>query len=270
MSKVHELTEQLTGQPAPTAKKPLPTTIKGMLSDKRYLNQIQAALPKHMTTERVSRIALTEIRKNQMLGQCDPLTLFGAVIQSAQLGLEIGSGLGHAYLIPFRNNKANRVDVQFIIGFRGMIDLARRSGQIVSLQAHAIYEGDEFDFAYGIEERLHHVPTRDVQKKGPMIGVYAIAKLIGGGHQVEVMWKSEVDQVRSQSKGRNSGPWTNHYEEMAKKTVIRRLFKYLPVSVEIQRATILDELAEAGESQEHGEIFDHADILEGEFNQEPN
>ncbi|WP_084611314.1 recombination protein RecT [Zooshikella ganghwensis] len=269
MSRSQQIAQAIS-QPAPPAstKKPMPTSIDGMLKDKRFLNQLQAALPKHMTPERMARIALTEIRKNNTLGQCDPLSLFGAIVQSAQLGLEIGSGLGHAYIIPFRNKRAQRVEVQFIVGYRGMIDLARRSGQIISLQAHAVYEGDDFDFAYGLAERLHHIPTSDVYNRGEMIGVYALAKLRDGGHQMEVMWKAEVDQIRNQSKAADSGPWKTHYEEMAKKTVIRRLFKYLPVSVEMQRAVTLEEQAQIGESQDHPLVFDTSNVFDGEYQSE--
>lgn len=256
---------QKTSQP-----KSMPKDVTGMLRDPRIQAEISTALPAHIKPERLARIALTEFRKTPQLANCDPKSFLGAVIQCAQLGLEPGSGLGHAYLLPFKNNKANRTDVQFIIGYRGMIDLARRSGQIVSLQAHAVYEGDHFDFAYGLDERLEHVPTDDVANRGGLKAVYAVAKLKGGGHQVEVMWKSEVDQIRSQSKGGNSGPWQSHYEEMAKKTVIRRLFKYLPVSVEMQRATMLDEHADSGLQDNHNFYDDvtSGETLDGEYEPE--
>lgn len=219
-------------------KKPMPTTIQGMLKDDRFKTQIARALPKHVTPERIMRIALTEINKTPKLKECDPIGLFGSIVQSAQLGLELGGALGHAYLVPYGKQ------AQFIIGYRGMIDLARRSGQMVSLQAHTVHENDEFNFEYGLNEDLRHVPARG--ERGPMIAVYAVAKLVGGGHQIEVMWKEDVDAVRRSSKAGGSGPWRDHYEEMAKKTAIRRLFKYLPVSVEMQRAVSLDEQAEAG------------------------
>lgn len=253
--------EQIKSAAVP-AKKEKPTTIAGMLEDPRYKAQIMKALPGHMNPERLGRIALTEIRKNPELGKCDALSLFGAVIQCAQLGLEPGNALGHAYLLPFRNSKENRMDVQFIVGYRGMIDLARRSGQIVSLQSHSVFEGDKFDFAYGLDERLEHIPTADVDNRGEMIAVYAVAKLQGGGYQIEVMWKKEVDLIRAQSKAGNFGPWKTHYEEMAKKTVIRRLFKYLPVSVEVQTAATLDERAEKDISQDNHFLIDEEIIIE--------
>jgi recombination protein RecT len=267
MSKAAQLTQQIAGTTTGIQKKN-PTTIAGMLDDPRYKLQIAKALPKHMDTEHLSRTALTEIRKNPELGKCDAISLFGAIIQCAQLGLEPGSVLGHAYLLPFRNTKENRTDVQFIVGYRGMIDLARRSGQIVSLQAHSVYEGDKFDFAYGLDEKLEHVPTSDIDNRGEMIAVYAVAKLQGGGYQIEVMWKKEVDLIRAQSKAGNFGPWKTHYEEMAKKTVIRRLFKYLPVSVEVQTAATLDERAESGISQDNHFIIDEEIIIEHAPSQE--
>lgn len=250
---------ELMQQPA---KKPMPETIQGMLRDSRFTSQIARALPKHITPDRITRIALTEVNKTPSLNKCTPFTLFGAIVQAAQLGLELGGSLGHAYLVPFKKNFKdengnwqNTMEAQFIIGYRGMIDLARRSGQMVSLQAHAVYEGDEFEFEYGLNEKLRHVPSRG--QKGEMIAVYAVAKLVGGGHQIEVMWKEDVDAVRASSKSGKTGPWQEHYEEMAKKTAIRRLFKYLPVSVEMQKAVALDEQAEAGVQDNN--------VFDGEF-----
>lgn len=240
---------QQASQSQAPAKKAMPTTIQGMLKDDRFKAQIARALPKHVTPDRITRIALTEVNKTPALGKCDPMTLFGSIVQSAQLGLELGGALGHAYLVPYGNQ------AQFIIGYRGMIDLARRSGQMISLQAHEVYENDEFEFEYGLEEKLKHVPGRG--NRGEMIAVYAVAKLVGGGHQIEVMWKEDVDAIRSKSKAGNSGPWRDHYQEMAKKTAIRRLFKYLPVSVEMQRAVALDEQAEAGVQDNN--------VFDGEF-----
>lgn len=218
--------------------------------------KIATALPKHLTTDRMLSIVMTEVRKNPELANCNQQSLISAVIQSSQLGLEPGSALGHAYLIPFKNNKQGTVDCQFLVGYRGMIDLARRSGQVVSLSAQVIYENDAFEFEYGLDEKLKHVPCRD--DRGRFIGAYAVAKLKDGGHQIEVMWKNEIDKVRDTSKAKSFGPWVTNYEEMAKKTVIRRLFKYLPVSIEMQKAITLDESAERGEQ-------DNSFIIDGDF-----
>ncbi|WP_252356488.1 recombination protein RecT, partial [Escherichia coli] len=187
------------------------------------------------------RIATTEIRKVPALGNCDTMSFVSAIVQCSQLGLEPGSALGHAYLLPFgnKNEKSGKKNVQLIIGYRGMIDLARRSGQIASLSARVVREGDEFSFEFGLDEKLIHRPGEN--EDAPVTHVYAVARLKDGGTQFEVMTRKQIELVRSQSKAGNNGPWVTHWEEMAKKTAIRRLFKYLPVSIEIQRAVSMDE-----------------------------
>lgn len=181
-------------------------------------------------------------------------------MQCAQLGLEPSIGLGQAYLLPFRNNKKGITECQFIIGYRGMIDLARRSGQMVSLSAYAVYEYDEFDYELGLHPNLTHKPSQE-SDRGKLTFVYAVANLKDGGVQFEVMSRAQIDAIRAQSKAGKTAysPWATHYEEMAKKTVIRRLFKYLPVSVEMSKAVGYDELAEAGVSQQNESILDDVD-----------
>ncbi len=237
-------------------------TLAAMLASPKMKAQFAAALPKHMTAERMARIVTTEIRKTPDLVKCDKASFLGAVIQCAQLGLEPGNSLGHAYILPFdkREKQGNqwvtvRTDAQLIIGYRGMIDLARRSGQIISLSARTVREHDDFDYQLGLHEDLTHKPFEG-NNAGEITHTYAVARLQGGGVQFEVMSKAQIEAVREQSKAGKSGPWVSHWEEMAKKTVIRRLFKYLPVSVEIQRAVTLDEAAEAGIPQGNEYVFD--------------
>lgn len=212
--------------------------------------QIARALPKHLTPERMCRIALTELRKVPKLLTCTPESFCGAIMACSQLGLEPGSALGQIYLIPYGK------DVQVQIGYKGMIELARRSGQIVSLSAHEVHEKDIFEFEYGLTEKLRHVPN--LQDRGQLIAVYAIAHFVGGGHQIEVMSKQDVDKIRATSKSGNSGPWVTFYSEMAKKTVLKKLFKYLPISIEkLQQATALDDQADMG-TQNTREILGEA------------
>lgn len=243
---------------APVVRKGAPTSVVELLTDPRIKAQIALAMPKHMTAERLARIALTEVRKVPALGKCAPASFLGAVMQCAALGLEPGGSLGHAYILPF--NKRGKVDgewktvsteAQFILGYRGMIDLARRSGQIVSLESRAVYKADKFHVELGLHPTLTHTPAWDVDDRGPLTFVYAVARLQGGGVQFEVMSRTDVERVKAQAKAASDGPWVTHYEEMAKKTVIRRLFKYLPVSIEVQRAISLDEQAEAGVPQDN-------------------
>lgn len=205
---------------------------------KKMEPQMALCLPKHLSPSRLARIALTCLRQNPKLQQCDPTTFIASIMQAAQLGLEPGV-LGQCYLIPYGN------ECQFMPGYRGLIDLARRSGNIVSIVARVVYENDLFNYEYGLQEKLEHKPALD--NKGKIIAFYAVAILKDGGHQFEIMSKNEVDKIRdTYSKAKNKGPWVDNYEEMAKKTLIRRLFKWLPSSPEMQKAAMLDELQEAG------------------------
>lgn len=236
-----------------------PKTIMEMMASASVKNQMALAMPRHMTADRLMRIALTEVRKVPALGKCNVQSFMGAIMQCAQLGIEPGAALGHAYLLPFGNGKASDglANCQLIIGYRGMIDLARRSGQIVSLNARSVHANDTFSYAYGLDETLEHIPATG--DRGDLTHVYAVAKLKGGGIQFEVMSKADVLKVKASSKAGNNGPWVSHFDEMAKKTVIRRLFKYLPVSIEMTQAVVLDEKADAGIDQ------DNASALTGEY-----
>jgi recombination protein RecT len=235
-----------------------PATITTLLADRRIKEQMALALPRHMTADRLARIALTEVRKSPALASCDQASFLGAIMQCAQLGLEPGGALGHAYLLPFENRKKGITEVQFIVGYRGMIDLARRSGQILSIEARAVYQADRFHVALGLNPDLQHEPNWEAEDRGPLRFVYAVAKMKDGGTQFEVMSRAEIERVRAKSKAGNSGPWVDHFEEMAKKTVIRRVFKYLPVSIELATAVGLDEQAEAGLSQDNPLTIDNA------------
>ncbi len=217
--------------------------------------QIEAALPRHLTPDRLLRIAMTEARKNPTLLECTQASFIGAIIQTAQIGLEPGAHLGHAYLVPFKNKRANnQLEVQLIIGYRGMIDLAYRSPKVSHPIARAVYEGDEFEYEYGTNERLLHRPDKEATGK-QLTHVYAIVFLIGGGKVFDVMEVKEIEAARKRSKSADSGPWETDYEAMAKKSVVRRLFKYMPVSIELQEAIGLDESGERGE-QNNGAIFE--------------
>jgi recombination protein RecT len=228
--------------------------------------EIQKMLPKHLSADRLLKVAQIAATTTPGLLECDIPSLVGAIGQCAQMGLEPNTVLGHAYLVPFNTKRKDNAgnerwvkSVQVIVGYKGLIDLARRSGQIVSIAAHEVCEKDTFDLVYGLDEKLEHRPA--MEERGSIIGFYAVAKLVGGGHAFEFMSKYQVDQIAasSQSKGKY-GPWKDHYIEMGRKTVIRRLAKYLPLSIEFQKATVLDEMHSAGRDQ-------HLDdnTLDGDF-----
>lgn len=267
-------TDVLKSQVAPAAAQTAvvqaaknPTTLLGMIRQPNFQKQMALAMPKSMTPDRLTRIVMTECRKTPALLKCAPESFYGAVLQCAALGLEPGSALGHCDLLPFGNGKDRngRPNAQLIIGYRGMIDLARRSGQIISLQAWTVHAQDTFNYQLGLEPDIQHVPASTADR-GPVTHVYAVAKLKGGGVQFEVMSRAEIEKVRSTSKAGNSGPWASHWEEMAKKTVIRRLFKYLPVSIEAVRAVEIDEKTDRGEATTDQDFLDAEFIEKGDVN----
>lgn len=211
---------------------------------------IKAVLPKHMTAERMMRIVAASASRQPELLECTPLSIAQAVVMSSQLGLEPVGPLGHAYLVPYKNKKNNyRKEVQLIIGYKGMIDLARRSGNVAMIEAHAIYERDAYDVRYGLESKLEHRPYLGKESRGDIVLVYAIATFRDGMKQPEVMTIGEVEDIRSRSMAANNGPWVTDFTEMARKTVVKRLCKYLPLSVEMANAISIDNAAESGENQ---------------------
>lgn len=269
-------TDVLKSQVAPAAEQTAvvqqvkAATVIDVVRSKKFQAQMALALPKSMTADRLTRIVMTECRKAPALLKCAPESFYGAVLQCAALGLEPGSALGHCYLLPFGNGKdrSGRPNAQLIIGYRGMIDLARRSGQIISLQAWTVHAQDTFNYQLGLDPDIQHVPASTADR-GPVTHVYAVAKLKGGGIQFEVMSRAEIEKVRSTSKAGNTGPWASHWEEMAKKSVIRRLFKYLPVSIEAVRAVEIDEKTDRGEATTDQDFLDAEFIEKGDFNDAP-
>lgn len=203
---------------------------------------IMSALPRNIDVDRFTRIVLTTVRQNPRLLRCDPMSVLAATMQSAQLGLEPGSGLGEAYIIPYGNQAT------FQLGYRGVTKLARNSGDITSIFAEAVYEGELFHVALGSTPKITHEPNYAIEGRGTfekMTHVYAVADLHGGGQQFAVMGKAEIEQHRnrySKAADSNDSPWKDPLGavEMAKKTVVLRLAKMLPLSAEVSRAFALD------------------------------
>jgi len=196
--------------------------------------QIQRALPKHMDADKLARIALTVLRQTPKLGQCTAESFLGALLTSAQLGLEPGP-LGEAYLVPYGNV------CTFIPGYKGLLKLAWQSNQMRTFQAHVVRDGDMFDYEFGLEPFLRHKPTRETP--GKPTDIYAAATFLNGGSAFEVLSVPDVELIRKRSKTPNAGPWVSDWSEMAKKSVIKRLVKLLPLSTELQqlqRAVQLD------------------------------
>ena len=207
-------------------------------------SQLAAALPKHVSPDRMIRLACTEFAKNTLLQKCTPVSVFGAIIQASQLGLEIGV-LGQAYLVPYRNNKTNTYEAQFIPGYKGLISLARRSGEVTSIETNIAYANDRFDLRLGLDTSVEHVPNLDGDRGAPRL-VYGVAKFRDGGHHFEWMTIGDVNKIRARSKASSNGPWVTDYEQMVRKTLIRRMSNYLPMSIELQQAIQIGDAAEEG------------------------
>ena len=194
---------------------------------------MRAACSKHVTPERLIKVACSTISRNPMLGLCTKESIYNALVTCGQLGLEPNL-LGAAYLVPYRNKKSGKYEAQFIAGYRGLIELARRSGQIKTISAHCVREKDEFDYVVG--NRPYHKPYLGKDDPGDVRMAWAIATFTDESYQVEVMTRREIDGIRERSKAKDSGPWVSDYPEMARKTVVRRLCKYLPLTIELADA----------------------------------
>lgn len=221
--------------------------------------QIKKALPQHMSNERFQRVALTAFGSNPKFLNCDPVSFLAAMMDSAQLGLEPNTPLGQAYLIPYGNK------VQFQVGYKGLLELALRSGKIKTLYAHEVRENDKFEVKYGLHQDLIHEPVLKGER-GDVIGYYAVYHLDTGGHSFVFMTKEEVlTHARSKSKTFNNGPWQTDFDAMAKKTVIKQLLKYAPLSIEMQKAVVSDETVKSELSEDMSLVNDETDSLEVEY-----
>lgn len=200
--------------------------------------EIAKALPSVITPERFSRIVLSAISSNPRLAECTPKSFLGAMMTSAQLGLEVNTPLGQAYIIPFRNH--GTMEASFQLGYKGLIDLAYRSGEVSIIQAQTVYENDHFEYELGLDPKLKHVPA--TAERGNPTHFYAIFKTKDGGYGFDVMSMHDVtEHAKKYSKSYGSGPWQTNFEEMAKKTVLKRVLKYAPLKSDFVRAVVQDE-----------------------------
>lgn len=213
---------------------------------KKAMEGMAKALPAHLTPDRMTNLALGQLRTNPALKKAaseNPASFCNAVVQMGQLGLE--PLLGQAYLLPYNNRRAGTVEIQMIPGYKGLISLARRSGEVTSIESHIVYENDEFDLVLGVDTKVSHKPYLDGERGKPRI-VYCVAHFKDGGHHFEWMTIKEVEKIRARSKSANAGPWVTDYEQMVRKTIIRRAVNYLPMSIELANAVAASDAAEAG------------------------
>lgn len=222
---------QRNAQLAQRQQKPPSTIQEYIVSMKKG---IAAALPSVMTPERFTRIALSAVSSNPKLQECTPQSFLAAMMTAAQLGLEPNTPLGQAYLIPYKGK------CQFQLGYKGMIDLAYRSGNVSIVQAHTVYANDKFEYELGLEPKLRHVPATG--DRGDATHYYAMFRTKDGGFGFAVMDRDEVlRHARKYSQSFGNGPWQTNFDEMAKKTVLKRALKYAPLKSDFVRALAGDE-----------------------------
>lgn len=205
---------------------------------------IKKALPSVITPERFTRMVLSALSSTPKLAECSPQSFLAAMMTAAQLGVEPNTALGQAYLLPYRNH--GQMECQFQLGYKGLIDLAYRSGEVSVIQAHTVYENDVFEYELGMDPKLRHVPAK--ADRGEAVAYYAMFKTKDGGYGFEVMSVDDVQrhaQRYSKSYGSGSSPWRSNFDEMAKKTVLKRALKYAPLKSDFVRGVVQDETIKA-------------------------
>lgn len=215
--------------------------------------EIKKALPSVITPERFTRMAISSLNNTPELQNCTPISFLAALMNAAQLGLEPNTPLGHAYLIPYKNK--GTYECQFQIGYKGLIDLAYRNGQMQTIQAQSVYENDYFEYEFGLEPKLVHRPA--FEDKGEVTYFYGLFRTVNGGYGFSVMSKAEMDAYAKQySKAFDSSysPWKTCYEEMAKKTVIKQALKYAPIKTDLQKVLSSDESIKKSIAQDMTEV----------------
>ena len=244
----------------------IPQLIESVSIEKVLANNVtkfESILPKNLTPQKLFRLTITEVRKNPDLGKCTVASLISSLLSCAQVGLEIGTN--KAYLVPYNKNvnigtkgKPQWIqykECQFQIGYRGLIELALRTGKVLKIYAQNVFSNDKFICNYGSEEKLLHIPTI-VGDRGDFLGAYAVAKLDSGEYQVDFMTAAEINVIRDRVLDKiksDKTPWKTDYYEMCRKTVTKRLCKYLPSSSELDEAIKIDDESEL---EIDGNIYD--------------
>lgn len=198
--------------------------VRHMLESADFQAAMAAILPRHMTAERMARIAIAAMSKAPKLRFCSPQSIASAMMTLSQLGLEPDGRRAH--LIPFENRKAGTVDCQLIIDYKGLVSLLMATGLVASIHADVVCDSDGFEVDMGeiVAHRIDYAKPR-----GNIYAVYCVIALKDGAKKTEIMTREDVEAVRARSRAANRGPWVTDWSEMAKKTVFRRAAKWLPL-----------------------------------------
>lgn len=220
----------MTTMTAPITQ-PTQLTIRQRLESDDFKASIAKVLPKHVSAERMTRVAITALTRTPKLRDCDQASFFLAMLNLSQWGLEPDGRRAH--LIPFENRKRGVCEVQLIIDYKGLVELVMRSGDVSNIHADVVCENDDFEYDRG-ELKRHKIDFKN--PRGKVYAAYCLVRMKDGTEKCEVMNREEIEAIRKRSKAGNSGPWVSDWNEMAKKTVFRRVSKWLPLSAEVQEA----------------------------------
>lgn len=223
--------------------------IRDWLLGEEMQTQLVLALPQGIDAGRHCRQFLTECRKIPKLVECTGESLLGAMMEVAQLGLDIGTR-GHAWIIPYKVK--GTMTANLLVGYKGMLDLAWRSGKVTNMYGHVVNDGDKFEYAFGSDQFIRHVPA-SYADRGDITHAYSGCDTVYGGKLMDVMLIEDIEDIRSRARGSDKGPWVTDYPQMCIKTSIRRMLKLAPCSAELGRAIALDEKADAGLPQDLAE-----------------
>jgi len=221
------------------------SSVKEWLGSSKLKNQLAAAMPQHCTPDRMMRVISTAMTKTPKLQNCSKASLFSAFMTCSELGLE-PNGI-HAHLVPFKKT------CQLILDYKGLVELVMRTKKVSYLHADKVCEFDTFDYSKG-ELRDHIIDFKT--PRGKAYAYYALARMVDGGEVCVVMTLDEVNEIRERSQAGGDGPWVTDFDEMAKKTVFKRLSKWLPISAEVLDQINQDEDTIAPEQKIDGPDID--------------
>ena len=220
---------------------------------------IAAVLPKHLTPERLIKIATSAASRTPELLDCTPESVLLAVVQAGTLGLEPNTPLHHCALVPLNNKHTKRKEAVLWIEYRGMCQLAYQSGEVTSIYAQTVHEHDDFDFELGTNKWIRH--KYDIKKpRGEAVAYYAVVKFKFGEPDFKVLSKSEVEKIRSESMGKDSDAWVKSFDAMGEKSAIRRVLKTAPMSQD--KSQSLGKALEIEARNERGVAPDYSDIVD--------
>jgi len=277
MSKAAGAAANKTNTAVEKVNKPLPPSVMVSNMIAKYKDDIAQALPSVITPERFARLATNAVATNPKMIQAvteSPKSFIGALMTCAQLGIEPNTPLGQGYLLPYFNYDKNLgkkvMQVNFQLGYQGVIDLCYRSGEVTLIQAKVVYEKDDFEFEFGLEPKLKHIPYRGSDRGAPVY-YYGVFKTKGGASGFEVLsYEDVMDHAKKFSKSYDSrsgqfyGPWESDFDSMAKKTVLLQALKYAPKKSDFAKAILSDNTTKSTLAKDMGTV-NNEDYVDAEY-----